>query len=207
MARTTAPLFSMDASGSIGKSIVFSRWKGRNYVRRHAIPSNPMSGLQVYMRSMFAFLTRGWAAIPGVSQATWDAPAEPDNISPFNAYVRYNGTRHYELKGPSMAYPAAELTGAPDAPTLVVTGGAHCATVVISEGIVAPNWGWMLFAKLAAAPTGIPTELVKAVDWLSPDTPVLVSPLPPGVWHFKALGFMIDGVLGALSADASDTVT
>jgi len=43
MARTTAPLFSLDASGTIAKAITFSKWRGRQYVRRHAIPKNPQS--------------------------------------------------------------------------------------------------------------------------------------------------------------------
>jgi len=41
--RVTGPLYSQDASGTIGKAIVFSKWKGRNYVRKHVKPANPQS--------------------------------------------------------------------------------------------------------------------------------------------------------------------
>ncbi|MGI9863023.1 hypothetical protein SDD30_16730 [Moorella naiadis] len=41
MAKVTAPLMSMDASGALGKALVFAKWKGINYARRYTIPMNP----------------------------------------------------------------------------------------------------------------------------------------------------------------------
>lgn len=43
MAKVSGPLMSMSASGSVGKSIVFSIWKGVAYVRQWLKPSNPQS--------------------------------------------------------------------------------------------------------------------------------------------------------------------
>lgn len=43
MAKVTAPLFSLGASGKIGDAIVYFTWKGRNVVRQFLIPSNPQS--------------------------------------------------------------------------------------------------------------------------------------------------------------------
>lgn len=43
MAKVTGPLFSLDASGGFGGSLVFGKWKGRNTVRQLVIPSNPQS--------------------------------------------------------------------------------------------------------------------------------------------------------------------
>jgi len=40
MAKVTGPLMSLDASGTVGKTAVFSKWKGRNYVRLRVIPMN-----------------------------------------------------------------------------------------------------------------------------------------------------------------------
>ena len=34
---------SMDASGTFGGTLTYSKWKGKNYVRQHVIPSNPRS--------------------------------------------------------------------------------------------------------------------------------------------------------------------
>ena len=52
MAGTTGPLFSLEASGTVGKTITYSRWKGRSYVRRRVIPLNPYEAGQVAARNM-----------------------------------------------------------------------------------------------------------------------------------------------------------
>jgi len=43
MAKVTAPLFSLGASGKIGDAVVYFTWKGRNVVRQWLVPSNPQS--------------------------------------------------------------------------------------------------------------------------------------------------------------------
>lgn len=46
MARVSGPLMSMDARGKIANAIVFSIWKGQNYVRQWLKPANPQSTSQ-----------------------------------------------------------------------------------------------------------------------------------------------------------------
>lgn len=46
MAKVTGPLYSMSASGSIAKSMVFFPWKGVNAVRAWVTPANPMTSGQ-----------------------------------------------------------------------------------------------------------------------------------------------------------------
>lgn len=43
MAKVTGPLMSLDASGTVGKTATFSKWKGQNYVRLRVTPRNPQS--------------------------------------------------------------------------------------------------------------------------------------------------------------------
>lgn len=43
MAKVTGPLMSLDASGTVGKTATFSKWKGQNYVRLRVTPKNPKS--------------------------------------------------------------------------------------------------------------------------------------------------------------------
>lgn len=87
MVRLKAPLFSMEASGTIANSIVFSKWKGRDYARRHAVPSNPRTGLQVGVRAVFGFLSRAYATLSGAFQAGWAEIAENDNTLAINALI------------------------------------------------------------------------------------------------------------------------
>lgn len=46
MAKVTGPLFSMSASGTMGKAIVFFGWKGLSVVRQWVVPTNKMSATQ-----------------------------------------------------------------------------------------------------------------------------------------------------------------
>ena len=93
MATTKAPLFGLDASGTLAKAIVFSKWKGRTYVRRHAVPSNPKSGLQVGMRSVMKFITQDFKNLSAADKTDWNVLAAADNITELNAQVRDAGKR------------------------------------------------------------------------------------------------------------------
>ena len=63
MARVTGPLMSMEASGTIGKTLTFANWVGRQYVRRWTRPSNPQTLEQMRQRNAFSVIG------VGVSQA------------------------------------------------------------------------------------------------------------------------------------------
>jgi hypothetical protein len=61
MAKTTGPLFSISASGTIANAMVFGKWKGRNTVRRWVVPENPQSTLQGYLRASMKSIGK-WVA-------------------------------------------------------------------------------------------------------------------------------------------------
>ena len=50
MAKVNGPLFSLDARNKVGDAIVYSIWKGRNYVRSRIVPHNPKSDDQAAAR-------------------------------------------------------------------------------------------------------------------------------------------------------------
>lgn len=59
MAKVTAPLMSMDASGKFGGALVFGKWKGRPTVRKLVTPSNPQSANQTTIRNAMRCLGAG----------------------------------------------------------------------------------------------------------------------------------------------------
>jgi len=63
MAKVTGPLMSLDASGSVGKTITFSKWKGRNYVRQLTIPANPRTAGQLVTRIILGGIAKAAAAV------------------------------------------------------------------------------------------------------------------------------------------------
>ena len=89
MAKLQGPLFSLDARGKIGNSLVYAIWKGINYCRKYIIPANPETAAQQTIRTYF---TNAVAAYQSEDQATkdaWDTFVEGLGwaMSGFNCYV------------------------------------------------------------------------------------------------------------------------
>lgn len=63
MAKVTGPLFSMTASGQLGKAIVYASWKGIEYVREYLIPANPKTANQGDVRLVLGGLARAFGPI------------------------------------------------------------------------------------------------------------------------------------------------
>ena len=72
MAKLKAPLFSLGASGSIAKTLVYFPWKGLNAVREHVVPTNPQTGPQTTQR---ARMTAAVAEFHGASYSASDITA------------------------------------------------------------------------------------------------------------------------------------
>lgn len=70
MAKLNGPLFSLDARGKLGRALVYSIWKGLNYVRKYIIPHNPRTDAQMLIRGYF---TSAVNAYQGEDESTWNA--------------------------------------------------------------------------------------------------------------------------------------
>lgn len=208
MVRVAAPALSLDASGTIGDSMVFSKWKGRPYVRVRVIPHNPKSGGQVGIRSMFQFLAKQWAGLTAGNKATWILRAAATNISTFNAFMAYNQFRWRNFLGPSKIDPAAEVSTAPSAPTGVATAGVRQISLAITKGANAPDWGYLIFRSptITFTPVWSNCIAVKHIDG-SGNALYIDTPLAAGSYWYHVVGIMIDGVKGTESAEITATVT
>lgn len=206
MAGVRGPLFGLDASGSIGNAITFSKWKGRAYVRIKATPSNPKSAGQIATRSMMKFLSQAWGVLSDANKATWEPLAASGNYSPFNAYVKYNMDLWTQFANPIDAI--GEVAGvAPVLGVMTLTAGVRQAGVSIVVTTANDLWGVIMFAKLGSAPGDSKTavQLIPA----APGDPVacVLTGLVPGTWHVQARGFNIGGTSSNLIADANVVVT
>jgi len=118
MAKLTGPLFSLDARGKLGSSLVFIGWKGIKTVRQWLKPANPQSADQGDVRLVLGGLGRGAGKV-GVDSAihtqlkTLDLI--PDQQSKQSYLVQY--IRDNYLAGTGATFTAAyasmlaELTG------------------------------------------------------------------------------------------------
>lgn len=209
MATVKGPLFSLDASGTVGGAVVYAKWKGRNYVRRHAIPANPKSDGQLSVRAMMKFLAQFWTNLATVQQTDWETRAKVTNISPFNAYVAYNMARWGNFDLPSKLDPALEVG--------VIGAIANTAATAVSRGItlsadlttINNNWAFQWFRSTTTGFTASRSNMIRVQPALTIDTFTwLDSPLTVGTEYFYLLrGITDDGVAGALEVEVSATPT
>lgn len=207
MARTVGPLMSLEASGSVAKTIVFSKWKGRPYVRQLVTPSNPKSALQVSTRAVMKFLSQRWATdVTAGDKATWLALANAAAVSEFNEYVRANLKRWTQFTGPSQANPA---TGGGTDSTYTalpaVTGGVRQMSIAWTINALNDGWGLLIFQKLGGAVTSGRDTLKLLAHLPAGASSAVITPLAPGHYYYQ---FRTLSAHGKISADlgAADAI-
>jgi len=206
MATTKAPLFGLDASGSLGGAIVFSKWRGRTYVRTHVTPSNPKSGLQVSARAAMRFITQAWAGLSSAIKTEWDDTDSADNITGLNSQVKYNMPRNRQGLGLVRAVSDAAGT-TPDAPaTGTATAAPKSLLIEWTAGTAEPEYVWYIYSSETTGFTPGPSNLVRVVaaatlEWTH-------TGLTTGTaQYYRIRGGNHDGELGSLIAEFSGTPT
>jgi len=208
MVRVQAPAMSLDASGSLAGAIVFSKWKGRPYVRELVIPANPKSGGQVGIRAMLRFLSQDWTNISSADKSTWSDLAKAAVISNFNAYIGKNVYRWRDFLGPSKTASCAESGTSPTLGTLTAVAGVRSITVTQPITTAADGWGICFFRSPTATFTGTFDKL-KYVGKISGtnDVAFVDSPLAPGTYYYEVLSVTTSGKKSSLSSEVNATVS
>ena len=201
-------MFSLDASGSLAGAIVYSKWKGRNYVRQLVRPTNPKSALQVAVRAMFKFLSQAWEYVGTTPRASWDDLAAAGIYSNFNAYMSRNQMRWREFSAPSQTYPAAETGTPPVAVLTSAVGGSRHADLTLTITTLNNVWGVMIFQSLTGTFTPSLAKCIAVIPIDGTGTVVYtVSNLTAGDYYFDAKFFTKEGLLGADEGEVTCTVT
>lgn len=208
MVKISGPVMSLDASGQLGKALVFSKWKGRNYVRQLVTPANPKSGGQVGVRSMFKFLSQIWNGLTAGNKATWESRADDLVASPFNAFMSYNQKRWRDFDTPTNEDPATETGTIPTGPTGVATPSVRTMTLAITDGVNPPDFGYAIFRSLTGTFTLAWDNCIAVVPWDSGGvTEYIDGPLEPDQYFYNAIGFLDTGLEGADGTEFDGTIT
>src|SRR5436189_2960230 len=177
MALVKGPLLSFDAGGQIAQTQVYSKWKGRQYVRRYVTPANPRSADQTLTRSVFAWLSNTWRVSPADFQAPWNAAAQNQVMTNRNLWNKRNLT---------MLRNGVDLTGIVLSPgakaglntTATITPGAGQIGVALAVPSVLPA-GWTIIQGVAVAilqqdpHTDTDYNVHAAVDLTAPYAPTI----------------------------------
>lgn len=151
MAKTRAPLLSFGASGQIGKTAVYAKWRGVPYVRERVIPANPRTTAQTANRNRFAAMRELWKIAPSGAREPWDAYATGRPFTGMNAYV---GENNRALVGESTM---AEFIASPGAgggfPAEAMDASTGAGSGVIDVAFTMPSVpdGWSPTAAAAVA--------------------------------------------------------
>lgn len=202
MARVEGPLFSLDASGTIGDAVTYSKWKGIPYARKRVIPANPRSAAQTGIRAMFGFVAAFWDQLTSQSKATWDALATSLNVTPINAYVRENMRRWIEGNTPTQDLPAAEASTGLTVTTQTLTGGAGHVSIEITPSGTTDIWGLAIYRDTAAITAPSRANLIKILPADGANAVTYIdSRLDPGTYHYRTQVINVDGKAGTVHAD------
>jgi len=190
MAKPTAPLLSFGASGQIAKTMVYSRWKGRSYVRRHVIPNNPQSSEQTLTRNTFTFLQNVYKFAPALVTAPWTAYSTGKVLTNRNAFAKFNiSNLRSETDLDNLTLSPGALGGPPPA-SQVVTPGSGSLSVAITAPATTPV-GWTLYSMVTAIirdqdpQSGILYVVTAAEDLTSTYTNVFSS-LGAHLWQVRS---------------------
>lgn len=90
MGKTTAPLLSFGAAGSLAKTVVYASWKGIPYARRYVIPANPRTTKQMVTRNLFRKLQTMWLLAPDELRAPFQLNAQGRPYTAVNKFTSAN---------------------------------------------------------------------------------------------------------------------
>lgn len=208
MVKVRGPSLSLRAGGSLAGVLTSSSWKGRGYIKKLTVPTNPNTPAQASMRAIEAALARAWDTVPAARQGTWSPAAAADNLSPFNAFCRTNLRRWRSFLGPSSYYPPTNygfpLTIASEAATgrkRTILVSATCTSITV-EGFIlffrgsspgfATAWDNLIYAAfIPAAGT-----TYNHVD----------GPLDPGTYYYNFRGVAFGGELKSEETEVNATI-
>jgi len=208
MVKVRGPIGSAEAAGTFGGSAVFSRWKGRTYVRTKVTPANPKTALQVSNREMLAFLAQRWKTISDANQTTWYELALQRQVSPYHAYIALNLDRWRQFTAPSKTHPPAETGTLPDLDALTASGAfAH---IELSQTWYNryDAWGILIFRSQTPAFTTSRHTLITVQPLLTDSGPLYDDQnLLPGTYYYNFRTFTTTGKLSTPLGQISATAT
>ena len=207
MVKLAGPAMSLAASGTLAGTLTFATWKGRPYARSRVIPSNPKSGGQVGMRSMFSFLAKEWAGLSAPNKASWEDRASAAAVSTFNAYMSYNQFRARNFKAPTKQFPEVETASTATPGALTAVAGVR--SIVVTQAVTAVGNAWAI--AFYRSPTGTFNtaydNLVAVIPTSGTDDVVFVdSPLDPGAYYYDSRFLSDDGDMDSETGEQTDTV-
>lgn len=144
----TAPLLSLDASGTIAKTLTYSRWRGIKYARQRVVPTNPNTTSQQHVRSCFAYLSDLWKYGPTALHQTYLLAAKGRPLTDRNLFTKTNQPYAFANATDEQVLASPSTGGAPAPANLVLTPHSTHIGVNLWGATLPPGWttiaGWAI---------------------------------------------------------------
>ena len=204
MAKVTGPLGGFDTSGSIAKTITFSKWRGRNYVRQTVKPANPNTIAQQGQRAIARLVSQNYTLLNPTDTASWVLAGKGDNITGLNAWLRDSAKRKPQDLAVRILATGSGGT-VPGAPTLLTaTGGKGFATLAWTNSVVGTLYATAIHQGATGFTPG-PGNLIMLIR--STTATFTLTGLKPGTYFFRVRHSSETGLYGTSAAEASAVVT
>lgn len=187
MVRLKGQLLSLDASGSIGKTVTYSNWKGRGYAKKYSVPTDNHQPGHLGMRAAMGFLSTQWSGLATADKDTWNSTAVDEQISEFDAYVGFNLLRTVETNAPTKAQPPTPATFAPGTVGFTVTPKSSFVDVQFGFVPTPVTWSMTIFRSDVNAFTPSLANMVHQVTGVVLPTLNHIRDVPPnrGTWYYR----------------------
>lgn len=186
MAKTTGPLLSMGARGSLGKTLVASVWRGVPYMRQHVVPTNPNTVAQQRVRGCFALLREMWKNAPAEVIDSWNAFAQGRKFLGLNKWVGENvRVLNNEVDMNNIIWSPGAKGGPAPTSFVAVTGAGAAGTVATTFVYPTAPTGWSVNSIVVAGcndqnPTDFFTGPFVAAQAAAPATTLSLGGLGAG---------------------------
>jgi len=199
MVKLHTPFGSLNASGSIGKAITASTWKGRSYLKVHRTPGGLPTDRQRGARVALSWLGAQWRELSDADAVSWTPLATSHRLPGYNAFAGFNLELLLAGQGPTKNSAFAQ-TGTPGVfspnPPL---NREKVYGIDVKTTLQPLNASWAVLYFLSPVEAFSPdlSTLFLIVTFTDDERhEIFLRPIPPGAWWIRCQTCTIDGVLG-----------
>jgi hypothetical protein len=197
MVRTRGALLSLDASGTLAKTLIHSSCRGTPYTKRHVIPRDPKTQKQLAGRAAMRWIQNAWPKVSAANRLTWAALAEQDNLPLYQAFLRYNLRRVYLLEAPSPIYPPAAVLTAGDYDYSEFLPGVRQIHIHFRLGNLNESWALAYYRSTTPNFTTKPEHLIYGSATMTLNVIYDDTDVTPGVsYYYNIRHYGPDGAWG-----------
>jgi hypothetical protein len=202
VAKCKTPLFSPDATASLGGILTWSKTRGGAYVKILRPATTTHSQAQKSVRATTGFCASFFRLLDEPFKEDWSTLARTENITPANSWVRNSQQQRALNKSPRIS-PLQPTDPAPAAMSNVSAAvGTNLYTATITPSLSANRFTYLLYRRPGSGnyTTG-PEFLVGITPAISPHQVLEFTELhvPSGNHRIKIRCGSIGGVMGAAS--------